>query len=834
MKLVSAAACSALMLSSCSDTWMDKMWESNVQHENQIKDNAERIAALESQCQKLNSDIQALAQLYAAIDANDRITSVTELTEDGKHIGYRLSFLKNSAVEVIDGKDVTDCPQIGVARCPDGYIAWTVNGSFLIDEDGNPIMAIGKDAVVPQFKIVNGEWFISYDGITLIKLGTRNGKDADTMFADIDIESDPDNVIFTMSDGSSFSIKWYKEMSIVIDSEGDETGIEARREITLSYRVENPGPNTLVTAASDGNYKVRLVQDDAVSGKIVVTGPKQYEDGHFTLIAADSNGCVKYRVVNFYEREMVLENGDQYSISAKGGSITVPVSANFDYRLVLPENVDWLEIEAETKAEMRETNFNLKVDPNRSVERRTTSVDIYAQNDPFKPLRTIQINQEGAVWNIDRTKYTVRSEGKTIETYMASTFGIEMISDVSWLSIKSESSDDVNYRVIFTIEPNMSSSARSTVVTLWDSSKTVKEGEIEFVQVAAGEENPDDMIFVVRAYPVNGYTVTLPLYNGLSGLIDWGDGSEPENITRNASHTYPEEIKEYTVRISGIVMGLSSIDIRIPSITKVVQWGHTELISLDNAFRNNSLLEEIPGDSDESFKDVTSFNNAFYNCISLKSIPDNLFAYAMKAKQMCETFNNCRSITVIPNGLLSNCNNLEHINSIFCNCKGISEIPPELFWECRELKDFNSVFAGCNRIRTIPEGLLKNCNKITAFSSTFEDCSSLTMIPFDLFSYCPEMNYMWQTFCGCDSLTSLPSDLFDNNRKLSYMQEVFFFCVMTGETPYTVIDGQKVHLYERVNYPDEFVTFTNQYTYNRSFTGNNFTDNENIPLNWKY
>ncbi len=27
---------------------------------------------------------------------------------------------------------------------------------------------------------------------------------------------------------------------------------------------------------------------------------------------------------------------------------------------------------------------------------------------------------------------------------------------------------------------------------------------------------------------------------------------------------------------------------------------------------------------------------------------------------------------------------------------------------------------------------------------------------------------------------------------------------LTGESPYTMIDGQKVHLYERANYPDHF------------------------------
>ena len=61
---------------------------------------------------------------------------------------------------------------------------------------------------------------------------------------------------------------------------------------------------------------------------------------------------------------------------------------------------------------------------------------------------------------------------------------------------------------------------------------------------------------------------------------------------------------------------------------------------------------------------------------------------------------------------------------------------------------------------------------------------------------------------------------------------MFFCCGLTGESPYTVIEGKKVHLYERWMYPDWFYPISK--TYNRAFTGNNFVDQDSMPENWRY
>lgn len=121
---------------------------------------------------------------------------------------------------------------------------------------------------------------------------------------------------------------------------------------------------------------------------------------------------------------------------------------------------------------------------------------------------------------------------------------------------------------------------------------------------------------------------------------------------------------------------------------------------------------------------------------------------------------------------------------------------------------------------------------IESMVTTFSGCSSLKSLPADLFSYLPNLKWFWQTFCFCSALETIPVSIFDNNRKIQDTQEMFFCCGLTGESPYTVIEGKKVHLYERWMYPDWFYPISK--TYNRAFTGNNFVDQDSMPENWRY
>ena len=121
---------------------------------------------------------------------------------------------------------------------------------------------------------------------------------------------------------------------------------------------------------------------------------------------------------------------------------------------------------------------------------------------------------------------------------------------------------------------------------------------------------------------------------------------------------------------------------------------------------------------------------------------------------------------------------------------GIISIPSNLFDKCTKVTTFNQTFRECSSLQTIPTGLFDNCTKVTDFGGYSSS------------------DYFMGTFSRCSNIT--------------------------GESPYTVInvDGQdvKVHLYERVNYPDYFTAPTR--IYNCYSNCSKLTDYSSIPTDW--
>ena len=127
-----------------------------------IEDLQNRVVALEEMCREMNSNISAMQAIVNALQNNDYITSVTPVTEGGKTIGYTITFAQGSPITIYhgtDGKDGADgqdgqdgadgkdgyTPQIGVKKDTDNIYYWTLDGEWLLDEDGNKIKAQGTD-----------------------------------------------------------------------------------------------------------------------------------------------------------------------------------------------------------------------------------------------------------------------------------------------------------------------------------------------------------------------------------------------------------------------------------------------------------------------------------------------------------------------------------------------------------------------------------------------------------------------------------------------------------------------------------------------------------------
>ncbi|MCD8182366.1 MAG: leucine-rich repeat domain-containing protein [Bacteroides sp.] len=283
-------------------------------------------------------------------------------------------------------------------------------------------------------------------------------------------------------------------------------------------------------------------------------------------------------------------------------------------------------------------------------------------------------------------------------------------------------------------------------------------------------------------------------------------------------------------------------------------------------------LEAIPEGFFDYAVNATSFDCTFGDCKKLASIPAGLFKNCVKANSFQRTFSECELLEAIPENLFTNCTKVTAFWATFYGCKKLLSIPENLFATNVDVESFEATFKRCESLKVISAKLFANSPKALYFgrgtmragtysvgSGVFEECISLQSIPEDLFAGNPLAKDMSYIFANCKLLTSIPEDLFKKNTQIEQLEAAFLNCLalksipvtmfdtnrklanvtylfsgcsgVKGESPYTFIDGKKVHLYERDNYITEFVSM--QYSA-RCFTScTELTDYPDMPALWK-
>ena len=197
------------------------------QHEdiwNELREHEQRIEQLEKQCRELNSNIEAIQTILAAVQQNDYVTEVMKIMEDGVEVGYSITFAKSGTITIYHGTDGTDgaagaTPQIGIKKASDGAYYWTSNGEWITDENGDKIPAAYSDGgdgmfITPQFRIVDDVWYVSYDNGNSWRVIEPTDEDENELFQNVTY--DQRYVYITLADGNQFKIP-YKTDSKVVD-----------------------------------------------------------------------------------------------------------------------------------------------------------------------------------------------------------------------------------------------------------------------------------------------------------------------------------------------------------------------------------------------------------------------------------------------------------------------------------------------------------------------------------------------------------------------------------------------------------------------------------------
>lgn len=375
------------------------------------KDLENRVGALEQDVQtlqqqitelteKLNKDVDDLKKLIEALQNNVYVTSVTEIKEDGKVVGYTIALTKGQAITIYhgtngkdgyngldgangkDGKDGKDAvtPTVGVI-VEGGVYYWAVNGVALTDAEGNKI-PVYAETDAPEFKYEDGKWWISTDGTwnPLVSAGT-----GESVFADV--QYDDASVTFVLADGTELVLP--RQAAFSLNIANTEVVVLPGETVKVAYTITGATETTTVYAVADGGYTVKVEAAGVSGGNLTITAPSPLTDGK-VVVFAGNNTQAAMQVLTFEEGALTIE-GEKYDVAKEGGNIEIPVLTNLDYEVEI--SAGWLTF-IETKA-MRNETLVLNAAANSGAPRKAE----------------VTIKSAGQVW----CTFTVAQEGVAVE-----------------------------------------------------------------------------------------------------------------------------------------------------------------------------------------------------------------------------------------------------------------------------------------------------------------------------------------------------------------------------------------------------------------------------------
>jgi cell wall-associated NlpC family hydrolase len=184
----------------------DQYDDSAIWEEIALQDRRDRLETLSN---RMNTNISSLKTIVSAISAEDRISDVIKIMEDGKDAGYMLVFVNSGSAALYHWTDVNEgyTPCIGVRKDNSGTFCWVLDGDWILDDISNRIPAGSGQTAIPKLKLDAENWWLSVDdGETWQQLETSvQGEESCSFFQNID-PAQKQNVTITFNDGTKITL----------------------------------------------------------------------------------------------------------------------------------------------------------------------------------------------------------------------------------------------------------------------------------------------------------------------------------------------------------------------------------------------------------------------------------------------------------------------------------------------------------------------------------------------------------------------------------------------------------------------------------------------------
>ena len=249
----------------------------------------------------------------------------------------------------------------------------------------------------------------------------------------------------------------------------------------------------------------------------------------------------------------------------------------------------------------------------------------------------------------------------------------------------------------------------------------------------------------------------------------------------------------------------------------------------------NSGIKTLPDGLFAGMEKATTFTYCFKNCDEMVEGPHNLFGSSATAYSFGYMFEGCDKLKTIPADLLGNpTKGGLNVNNMFLDCVSLEAVPAGLF-KGHQVTTYTQVFKNCTSLKTVGSEAIDCNGKAATVSGLFLGCSALETVPVDFMINAEKVTILYNVFCGCSSLKSIPVNIFDSMTLVTSVKNLFDGCTsLTGESPYTVVNGVKYHLYERTSANSEASGFKAVTAHDFAFRGcTGLSDYSKIDGTWK-
>lgn len=441
-----------------------------------------RVDNLESQVtelrllvEKINSNLTSLVTAVDALNNQDQIVSVEKLPAGN---GYTITFKKSGTITIyngekgLDGKNGTDgldgkdgkSPVISISQDSDGKYYWTLDGEWLL-VNGQKVPATAE-VTVPKIKVEDGKFLFSTNGTDWVVIGDA-GTSGIGLIKNVREDVENNSVIIELSD-REIVIPKGQNFALVIKA--DEIGIKAGETVNVEYSLIS-ADNAIVRALPENGYTVKVNSISATKGQLSITAPSPVVDASILIVAVNGNGVMSGKILSIAEGKLDVK-ADATPVPAEGGSVTVEITTNLDYEIVIPESAKtWITL-VETKA-LRTDNVTFAVAQNTEATQRTAEVEVRVDGAKVQSFNIVQ-----------QAKVVVEEKWKTVDLKSLYQDSAYLAASTSWGNFTSSDNWTTTTTKLFEVKNIFVGESVEAVVGL--SGGTNAPGQLESPSISGG------------------------------------------------------------------------------------------------------------------------------------------------------------------------------------------------------------------------------------------------------------------------------------------------------------------------------------------------------------